>query len=247
MKIGDQRQRTLKDLKVRRVLKDNKVPGISAGTRAAETPNLGAGSAAGFLGQSQAGLCEQPGACLDQGILNSRNFSKRKRENRGTQRRFRQLSSAAVASCAPTPSDPGLWTQDKQCQPTPEAQLAPTQISGLGAHMWNPGWAHDLISNPAAWEHRHKAPGWAGTPETPARRPHLKPQVGAQTDQWLAAPLAQTQSCGWQRNAGPKPPGNKINALTACGQPHLKAPVLNHSYIAPPPPPHRALQGLLAI
>ena len=108
MKIGDQRQRTLRDQMVRRVLKDNKVPGTSARTRAAEAPSKGAGSPAGFLGESQAGLCEQPGACLDQGVLNSRNFSKRKRENRGTQRRFRQLSSAAVASCAPTPSDPGL-------------------------------------------------------------------------------------------------------------------------------------------
>ena len=38
MKIGDQRQRTLKDLMVRRVLKDNKVPGTSAGTRIAEAP-----------------------------------------------------------------------------------------------------------------------------------------------------------------------------------------------------------------
>ena len=82
MKIGDQRQRTLKDLKVRRVLKDNKVPGISAGTRAAETPNLGAGSAAGFLGQSQAGLCEGPGACLDQGGLNRKNFQKEKKERK---------------------------------------------------------------------------------------------------------------------------------------------------------------------
>ena len=54
---------------VRRVLKDNKVPGTSAGTRAAKAPGLGAGSAAGFLGESQAGLCEQPGACLDQGGL----------------------------------------------------------------------------------------------------------------------------------------------------------------------------------
>ena len=34
MKIGDQRQRTLKDLTVRRVLKDNKVPGTCSGTRA---------------------------------------------------------------------------------------------------------------------------------------------------------------------------------------------------------------------
>ena len=38
MKIRDQRQRTLKDLTIRRVLKDNKVPGTSLGTRAAEAP-----------------------------------------------------------------------------------------------------------------------------------------------------------------------------------------------------------------
>ena len=67
MKIGDQRQRTLKDLTVRRVLKDNKVPGTSAGTRAAEAEDPGTGSAAGFLVENQAELCEQPGACLDQG------------------------------------------------------------------------------------------------------------------------------------------------------------------------------------
>ena len=44
------------------------------------SPCPGAGSAAGFLGESQAGLCEQPGACLDQGDLNRKNFSKRKRK-----------------------------------------------------------------------------------------------------------------------------------------------------------------------
>ena len=71
---------------VRRVLKDNKVPGASMGTRAAEAPGQGAGSAAGFLGESQVGLCERPGDCLDGGeALNRRKFSKRKRENRGTQ------------------------------------------------------------------------------------------------------------------------------------------------------------------
>ena len=80
MKIGDQRQRTLKDLMVRRVLKDNKVPGTSAGTSVVEAPSRGTGSAAGFLGESQADLCEQPGACLDQGGLNRKNFSKRKRK-----------------------------------------------------------------------------------------------------------------------------------------------------------------------
>ena len=38
MKIGDKRWRTLKDLTVRRVLKDNKVPGTCTGTRVAEAP-----------------------------------------------------------------------------------------------------------------------------------------------------------------------------------------------------------------
>ena len=93
---------------VRRVLKDNKVPGTSTGTRAAEAPGLGAGSAAGFLGESQAGLCERPGARLDQGVLNRNNFWKRKRENRGTQQLFREFSAAAMASCALRPSAPGL-------------------------------------------------------------------------------------------------------------------------------------------
>ena len=107
MKIRDQTMdRTLKDQTVRRVLKDNKVPGTSTGTRAAEAP--GAGSAAGFVRESMAGRCEGPGACSDQGGLNRRNFSKRKRENRGTQWLFRELSAAAVASCIPTPSAPGL-------------------------------------------------------------------------------------------------------------------------------------------
>ena len=52
---------------VRRVLKDNKVPGTSTGTRADEAPSRAAGSVAGFLGESQAGLCERPGACLEPG------------------------------------------------------------------------------------------------------------------------------------------------------------------------------------
>ena len=38
MKIGDQRERTSKDQTVRRVLKDNKIPRTSAGTRATEAP-----------------------------------------------------------------------------------------------------------------------------------------------------------------------------------------------------------------
>ena len=94
---------------VRRVLKDSKAPGTNVGTRVAEALHPGPQrSAARFLGESQAGLCERPGACLEQGGLNRRNFSKRKRENRGTQQLFRELSAAAVASCTPTPSGPGL-------------------------------------------------------------------------------------------------------------------------------------------
>ena len=46
------------------MLKDNEVPGTSAGTRVAEAPGQGTGSAAGFLGESQAGLCERPATCL---------------------------------------------------------------------------------------------------------------------------------------------------------------------------------------
>ena len=52
---------------VRRMLKDNKVPGTSTGTRAAEAPGQGAGPDTGFLGENQAVLCEPPGACLERG------------------------------------------------------------------------------------------------------------------------------------------------------------------------------------
>ena len=52
-------------------------------------------------------LREQPGACLDEGGLNRKNFSKRK-ENRGTQQLVRELSAAPLASGAPPTSAPGL-------------------------------------------------------------------------------------------------------------------------------------------
>ena len=69
------------------MLKDNKVPGTSVGTRAAEATGWGAGSAAGLLGERQAGLCERPGACLDQGGLTRKNVIKRKREREPRWRR----------------------------------------------------------------------------------------------------------------------------------------------------------------
>ena len=86
------------------MLKDNKVPGTSTGTRAPGST----GSAAEVLGESQAGLCERPGAYLDQGGLKRKNFLKRKRENRGTQGLVRELSARSLASGTPPPSAPGL-------------------------------------------------------------------------------------------------------------------------------------------
>ena len=52
MKIGDQRvKRTLKYQTVRRVLKDNKVPGTSSGTRAAKAPGQGSRVCSRTLGR----------------------------------------------------------------------------------------------------------------------------------------------------------------------------------------------------
>ena len=79
MKIRDQRHRTLKDLMVRRVLKDNKVPGTCVGTRAAEAPAREQGLLQDSWETARLS-CEQPGACLDQGGLNRKKFSKRKRK-----------------------------------------------------------------------------------------------------------------------------------------------------------------------
>ena len=58
MRIRDQRERTLKDLTVRRVLKDNKVPGTrdQHGDKGGRSPRPGTGAAAGFLGEGQAEL-----------------------------------------------------------------------------------------------------------------------------------------------------------------------------------------------
>ena len=58
MKIRDQRQRTLKDLTVRRVLKDNKVPGTRdlRGDKGGRSPSPGTGAAAGVLAEGQAEL-----------------------------------------------------------------------------------------------------------------------------------------------------------------------------------------------
>ena len=58
MKIRDQRERTLKDLTVRRVLKDGKVPGTRdpRGVKGCRSPSPGAGAATGVWGVGKAEL-----------------------------------------------------------------------------------------------------------------------------------------------------------------------------------------------
>ena len=90
------------------MLKDNKAPGTSAGTRVAEALGRGTGSAAGFWERARLGCVRGQVLVWTRGDLNRRNFLKRKRENRGTQQLFRELSAAAMTSCAPNPSAPGL-------------------------------------------------------------------------------------------------------------------------------------------
>ena len=80
MKIGDQRQRTLKNQTVRRVLKDNKVPGTSAETRAAEAPAQVQGLLQNSWERARLRCLSSQVLVLDQGGLNRKNFSKRKRK-----------------------------------------------------------------------------------------------------------------------------------------------------------------------
>ena len=58
--------------------------------------------------------------------------------------------------------------------------------------------------------------------------------------------MTQAKSCIWASQAQPRPKATDllINSLAAYKEPHLKAQVLNNSYLAPA---HRALQGLLAL
>ena len=127
------------------------------------------------MGESQAGICERPGASLDQGGLNSRNFSKRKRENRGTQRLFRELSTAAMPI-------PLLPPQPLDCE---------CAISSPSTHL-NPGWRSPRSAD---WAPKLKSQEGAHTDQS-LGCPQLKSWVGAHPDQWLGCPSTQTQSWG---------------------------------------------------
>ena len=81
MKIGDQRvKRTLKYQTVRRVLKDNKVPGTSAGTRAAEATARVEGLLQDYWKRARLGCVSSKVLVWTRGGLNRKNFSKRKRK-----------------------------------------------------------------------------------------------------------------------------------------------------------------------
>ena len=80
MKIGDQRQRTLKDQTVRRVLKDNKVPGTCTGTRAAEAQARAQGLLQDSWERARLGCVSSQVLVWTRGGLNRKNFSKRKRK-----------------------------------------------------------------------------------------------------------------------------------------------------------------------
>ena len=128
------------------------------------------------------------------GDLSRRNFSKRKRENRGTQRLFREFSTAAVASCASTPLPQPLDCERQMSSPSAaEAWLAHTQISGLGTHNLNCRWARALISGPAAWGPDPKCPS-GRLHESVAWGPHLNPRGGARPDKQPGCLGAQTKS-----------------------------------------------------
>ena len=63
------------------MLKDNKVPGTCAGTREAEALDQEKGLLQDSRERARLScVSEQPGASLDQGGLNRKNFSKRKRK-----------------------------------------------------------------------------------------------------------------------------------------------------------------------
>ena len=89
------------------MLKDNKVPGTCTGTRVAKDPALVQGLLQDSWERARLG-CVRGQVLVWTWGLNRRNFSKRKRENRGTQQLDRELPAAAKASCDPTPSAPGL-------------------------------------------------------------------------------------------------------------------------------------------
>ena len=92
---------------VRRVLKDNKVPGTSSGTRVAEALAWAQGLLQDSWERARLGCVSSQVLVSTRGAGIGR-ISQKEKENRGNQGLVRELSTAAVASGASPASVPGL-------------------------------------------------------------------------------------------------------------------------------------------
>ena len=88
------------------MLKDNKVPGTSAGTRAAEAPAQAQGLLQDYWERARLGCVSSQVLVWTRGALIGR-ISQKGNENRGMQQLARELSAAALSSGTPPPSAPG--------------------------------------------------------------------------------------------------------------------------------------------
>ena len=112
---------------VRAVLKDNKVPGTSTGTRAAAAPGpVPTGSAVTFLGEGQAGLYERPGACLDHWVRIGGIFQKE------TLHSCLENSPQQLRLLHPYPASPGSVCTQSTAQLQPSLTHIPS--TGISAH-----------------------------------------------------------------------------------------------------------------
>ena len=71
--------------------------------------------------------------------------------------------------------------------PPPQPLDCERRISSPSTHL-KPGW------------HAPRSAEWVPTPETPSGHPHLKPLVGVQPDQRLAAPARRPKAGDWPHN-----------------------------------------------
>ena len=132
------------------MLKNNKIPGISTGTRAAKAP-VPVGSAARFLGESQDGLCVGPSGCLDWGAWIRGISQKEKEKKEALSGCLENSPQQSWAFWAPTSAAPGWCTLDQQgvaagthaCStrmehlPPSLCTQSPAGLTGSLGGMWN--------------------------------------------------------------------------------------------------------------
>ena len=140
--------------------------------------------------------------------MNRKNFSKRKREKRGTQQLVIELSSAATASAAPPHSVPGLQRRDKQHQLSPETSAGGPHLKPwVGAHLdqWLAA-RHIGPSHGSANKPRPKDSDWPHTPKQWPGCLWVTTPKGTSSEQLLPSPCEQspagrTGSLGGRQNA----------------------------------------------